>query len=160
MPSMDIMGLGTGFWCMNRRGYDQTLYLDGLVQKAAYGIPIHVNAGKRWLHMLAQPFATDLALVESEVDLWAFDGSKAKGSVTGTESDEIWFYDQAGDTYQKNWLYEFMMGDPYNGVWFDSEMAMPTSDIWERGEGVWFMSTPDPGRAGTPSWIWTPPVPY
>ena len=32
MPSSDPMGLTTGFWCMNRRTFDQTLYFDGLVQ--------------------------------------------------------------------------------------------------------------------------------
>ena len=75
-------------------------------------------------------------------------------------SDEIWLWNQAGDEYQKNWLYDSGTLSPYDGTWMDSEMALPTGDGLARGRGWWFFSYPDAGRAGSPSWVWEEPVPY
>ena len=92
---------------------------------------------------------------------WEADGSKAKGSADGVTSDEIWLWDQDGDEYQKNWLFDSAGAYPvYDGVWMDSEMAMPTGDVLGRGRGWWFISYPDVARTGAPSWTWYEPVPY
>ena len=87
-------------------------------------------------------------------------GWQLVGSADGFDSDEIWCWDAAGAEYQKNWLYDSGVPSPYDGTWFDAEMAIPTSDVLGRGQGWWYMAYPDGAKAGSPSWMWEEPVPY
>ena len=160
MPSTMDLSPGKGFWVRSQHTALQTIYLDGLVSRTEIPVSIDVDAAVTVVHQLGQPLAADVPLTEAATDLWEPDGSKGKGSPDGCASDQIWLWDQAGDEYQKNWLYDSLTGSPYDGTWFDAEQGLPTMDILGRGQGWWYMSAPSLDKAAAGSWLWAEPVPY
>jgi len=156
--SSATLPVGQGFWVRNKQSVMQTIQLDGLVPRSETALGVYVSDSQVSLHMLSQPFAKDVPLDEANTSFVA-DG--ARGDTSSDPADEIWFWDQDSDGYQRNWLFDSGGYYPaYDGVWFDLSLGAPTSAFLERGRGFWYRSKSDASRVGSPSWWWSEPVPY
>ena len=157
-PSIMTLDTATGYWVRNKSLSDRTFYFDGIVPASEIPVPIDVSESSMVLHQIGKPLPIDVPLDEANTSLWA-DG--AKGGWDASEADEIWVYLQENDGYRRNWLFDSDGYYPaYDGIWFDLSTGSPTIQVLSKGLGWWYRSKPDASRAGTPSWIWTEPVPY
>jgi len=157
-PSHMSLAPGSGYWIRNKSRSDRIFYFDGLVPQEEVPVDIDVHASNIILHQMGQPLPFDVPLDESNTSFMA-DGALAGWDIS--KADEIWSYVQEIDVYQRSWLLDSDGYYPdYDGVWFDLSTGSPTSQILTRGLGWWYISKPDSSREGTPSWIWTQPIPY
>jgi len=157
-PSNAGLPLGQGFWARSKQTSVQTIQLDGIVPRSETVLGVHVAASMMSPHIFGQPFPKDVPLDEASTSFIA-DG--AKGDWTSDSSDEIWFWEQISHGYQRNWLFDSAGYYPaYDGTWFDLSTGLPTDVFLARGRGFWYRAKADASRVGTPSWLWTQPVPY
>jgi len=157
-PSSMEMAAGEGFWVRNKSSLKKTLVLQGLTGIQPVSVPVWVSSTERLLHMMGQPYPVDLLLDEQNT---GFVASGARGGMDASSADEIWAYDTVGDGYSRQWLFDSEgIYSAYDGIWFDLSTGAPSSLVLRRGTGWWYRTYPEAERAGSPSWIWTAPVPF